>query len=587
MCSKKSFDWWQLDPVYQIYPRSFGDSNGDGLGDLNGIIEKIDYLKWLGIRIVWLSPIYQSPMEDNGYDISDFCQIDPSFGSLGDFEALVQSLHDAKIRLILDFVPCHTSHKHEWFQKSVERIEPYSSFYVWHDGKRDAEGGPGTSTPNNWQSCFRGPAWTWCPQRQQFYYHAFSPEQPSLNYRSKPVLETMCSVLDFWINLGVDGFRIDALNHILQHPDFPDNPQMDSMSQYDTSQSNDKRKAGIKAVHYDRDQPEFIELTGDWMEFLKRRSCELGRKIVAITESYTSNDVLTKLYERGVDLPMNFSLLQLKKPLRATRIRRLVRKYLREVPVGWPSWVLGNHDLSRMSSRCGHSGLVTVLNALLLLLPGTPVCYYGDELGMLDVPVPFQQCQDVAGRRLGAQLYASASRDPCRSPMIWTVLANAGFCAAGVKPWLPISASFEIGCVESQKRSSKSPLNNFRELLQLRKWTTFRTGSNNVKFGSAVLEDGSAVDGKVLVFARHPASSTSRRRRRLLTFLVVLNFSDCTFHNAKLQFAGRRWQCRSDAAGKILFDSENGPNSSLSHIRPFKSEILIGKRAAFVIKIKI
>jgi alpha-glucosidase len=448
--------WWKNGIVYQIYPRSFQDSDGDGIGDLAGIRSRLDYLAGLGVDALWISPIYPSPMADFGYDISDYTGIDPRFGTPADFDALVADARARGLKLILDYVPNHTSDRHPWFvQSRSSRSNPKRDWYLWRDPAPD--GGP----PNNWLSNFGGSAWTFDAASGQYYYHAFLARQPDLNWRNPEVRAAMYEVLRFWLRRGVDGFRIDVLYCLVKDDQFRDNPL------------NPAYVPGGDPSHrllplYTTDRPEVQEivreLRGVVDEFSDARSAR-----VLIGELYLPLDRLMAYYGRGADgllqgvqLPFNFQLVAA--PWQAAGIDRIVRDYEAALPPGAaPNWVLGNHDKPRIASRVGEPG-ARLAAMLLLTLRGTPTLYYGDELGMTDVPIAPDEVQDPLeknepGKGLG--------RDPQRTPMQWSAAPQAGFSSG--TPWLRLGADWTVRNVEAQTRDDGSLLQLYRHLIALRR----------------------------------------------------------------------------------------------------------------------
>lgn len=366
-------EWWQNGVFYQIYPRSFKDSNGDGVGDLQGVIQKLDYLKELGIDGAWLSPIFASPQADFGYDISNFYEIDPVFGRMQDIEELFQKANKSGIKIILDFVPNHSSDECEWFKKSVKRIEPYTNYYVWHDGKVSATGE--RSPPNNWNSVFYGSAWTWNDERQQFYLHQFAKQQPDLNYRNPAVVEEMKNVLRFWLKKGAGGFRIDAVCHLFEVEDLRDEP----LSGY----TNDSKSYSYTHHHYTIDLDEMYDMVYEWRalvdDFHKSHG---GEKPILMTEAYANSSEYRKYFHSadkkrpGSQMPFNFVLItDLNKESTADDFKRVIDDRIAIVPAGVRlNWVLGNHDQPRVGSRFGEARIDSLLT-LVMTLPGIAVTY--------------------------------------------------------------------------------------------------------------------------------------------------------------------------------------------------------------------
>jgi alpha-glucosidase len=440
--------WWQRGIIYQVYPRSFQDSNGDGVGDLPGITARLDYLHWLGVDAVWISPIYPSPMADFGYDVSDYTGIHPLFGSQDDFDVLLREAHARGLKVILDFVPNHSSSQHPWFRESrSSRDNPKRDWYIWRDPAPD--GGP----PNNWLSNFGGPAWTFDEATGQFYYHAFLREQPDLNWRNPQVVDAMLDVLRFWLERGVDGFRVDVIWHLIKDEEFRDNPP-------DPTWTPGKRPYDALLKVHSTDQPEVHEV----ISRMRRLFNEYDERVL-IGEIYLPVERLVAYYGEemsGVHLPFNFQLVLARWDAR--HLARLIDEYEAALPPeGWPNWVLGNHDQHRIATRVGiaQAGVAAML---LLTLRGTPTLYYGDEIGMRDVRIPPERVQDpyeknVPGRGLG--------RDPERTPMQWSAQENAGFTTG--EPWLPIADDYREVNMEAERDDPRSMLTLYRRLIDLRR----------------------------------------------------------------------------------------------------------------------
>jgi alpha-glucosidase len=440
--------WWQSGVLYQIYPRSFQDSDGNGVGDLKGIIERLPYLTELGVDALWLSPIFVSPMADFGYDIADYTAIDPLFGTMEDFDALVAAAHGRGLKVLLDFVPNHSSDRHPWFAESrSSRTNPKRDWYIWRDPAPD--GGP----PNNWQSEFGGSAWAFDAASGQYYYHAFLAAQPDLNWRNPQVRAAMHDVLRFWLRRGVDGFRVDVIWHLMKDEQFRDNPPNPD---YREGQPPHWRYVPL----YSADRPE----VHDVIRGLRSVIDEFPERVL-IGEIYLPIERLVAYYGRdlsGAHLPFNFSLLET--PWQVRAVAALIDRYEAALPPGgWPNWVLGNHDRPRVASRIG-AEQARVAAVLLLTLRGTPTLYYGDEIGMHQVPIRPDQVRDpfeknVPGLGLG--------RDGCRTPMQWDASPFAGFSA--VEPWLPVAADSAAANVTCEQDDPGSLLNLYRRLIALRR----------------------------------------------------------------------------------------------------------------------
>ena len=444
----REFRWWQRGIIYQIYPRSFMDSNGDGVGDLKGIRQRLDYLEWLGVDAIWISPIYPSPMADFGYDVSDYTGIDPIFGTLDEFDGLLADIHARGMRLLLDYVPNHTSDRHPWFLDSrSSRASAKREWYIWRDPARN--GGP----PNNWRANFGGGAWEWDGQTGQYYYHAFLKEQPDLNWRKPEVRHAMLAVLRFWLDRGVDGFRVDVMHHLMKDIKLRDNPR------------NPDWQPGMSPYRellttYTADLPEVQEVVT-----LMRGVVEEYDDRMLVGEIYLPVERLMAYYGAsgdGVNLPFNFQLIRL--PWKAKEIAAAVARYEGLLPnYGWPNWVLGNHDRPRIATRVG-AAQVRVAAMLLLTLRGTPTLYYGDEIGMRDVDIAPDQVQDpfeknVPGLGLG--------RDPVRTPMQWNDDRGGGFTVGN--PWLPIAEDYRTVNVAAQRDDPTSILTLYQRLIAMRR----------------------------------------------------------------------------------------------------------------------
>jgi alpha-glucosidase len=440
--------WWKSAVLYQIYPRSFQDSDGDGVGDLRGIVARLPYLAELGVDALWLSPVFASPMADFGYDIADYTAIDPLFGALADFDTLLHEAHARGLKVLLDLVPNHSSIEHPWFKESrAARDSAKRDWYVWRDG------GPGGGPPNNWLSEFGGSAWQFDAVTGQYYYHAFLKEQPDLNWRNAHVRAAMYEVMRFWFRRGVDGFRVDAIWHLLEDEHLRDNPLNPD---YRPGDPPDTRFIQL----YSGDRPEVHDILREM-----RQVADAFSERLLIGEIYLPLERLMAYYGAdgaGVQMPFNFTLI--KAPWNAREIAKLIESYEAALPVGaWPNWVLGNHDRPRIAGRVGERQ-ARVAAMLLLTLRGTPTLYYGDEIGLPQVPIPPALVQDpfeknVPGLGLG--------RDGCRTPMQWDGSRFAGFSNA--EPWLPLSEDAGLRNVAAQNSHSSSILNLYRRLLALRR----------------------------------------------------------------------------------------------------------------------
>jgi alpha-glucosidase len=454
--------WWRHGVVYQIYPRSFADADGDGVGDLAGIPARLDHLndgtpRSLGVDAIWLSPFYPSPMADFGYDVADYCDVDPVFGTLGDFDRLVAEAHARGIRVVIDLVPNHTSDRHPWFLESrSSRDNPKRDWYVWGDPKPDG------SPPNNWISAFprAGRAWTFDEATGQWYLHSFTPEQPDLNWWNPEVREAMDEVMRFWLDRGVDGFRVDVAHKMARDPELRDNPLVD-LDEADLDESGEaraRRRAKLKSVpRNDEDWPEVHEIVRRF-----RRTLDGYDDRMAVGEVYLLDlERLARYYGSGQDefhLAHNFVFLI--QPWKAEAFRSVVDRFTGLLPAGaWPAWMLSNHDVSRIASRYDEGGngqaRARVAAMLLLTLRGTPFVYMGDEIGQADGEVPPDQVVDVDGR------------DPERTPMQWDGSPGAGFSTGD--PWLPVGSQAASVNVAAQRDDPASMFGLYRQLIWYRK----------------------------------------------------------------------------------------------------------------------
>jgi alpha-glucosidase len=477
--------WWKSAILYQIYPCSFQDANGDGVGDLAGIRTRLAHLSELGVDALWLSPIFASPMADFGYDIADYSAIDPLFGTMADFDNLLADAHAHGLKVVLDFVPNHTSIEHPWFKQSrASRNDAKRDWYIWRDAA------PGGGPPNNWLSEFGGPAWTFDKTTGQSYYHAFLAAQPDLNWRNPQVVAAMHDVMRFWLKRGVDGFRVDALWHLIKDDQLRANPENPDFRPGDPPH---RRLLPL----YSGDRPE----VQDALRGMRQVIDEFPDRLL-IAEVYLPFARLMAYYGRdlsGAHLPFNFALLSA--PWRARDIAKLIDEYEAALPPGaWPNWVLGNHDRPRVLSRVGERQ-ARVAAMLLLTLRGAPTLYFGDEIGLPQAVITPERVQDpfeqnVPGLGLG--------RDGCRTPMQWDASRFAGFSKA--EPWLPLTEDFATRNVANERADKASLYNLYRRLIALRR-------------AHPALAVGSyapvAADGNVLAYLRERAGER---------FFVALNF---------------------------------------------------------------
>ena len=494
-----NFLWWRDGIIYQIYPRSFADSNNDGLGDLPGITSRLDYLSELGVDAIWLSPFYPTPDKDFGYDISDYVDVDPRFGTLKDFDDLVAAAHQRNIRVVLDLVLNHTSDQHPRFLESrASRDNPKADWYLWQD-----------SIPNNWQSVFGGKAWTYVRERGQYYYHMFLTEQPDVNWRNPEVRKAQLEVVKFWLERGADGFRLDVFNVYFKDDQLRNNPPKLGIRGFD-------RQRHV----YDVDQPDMLPLLRELRSILDSypERYSVGETFISTPEKiveYCGSDRLHAAF--------NFDFLFA--PFDASRLLKPILDWeaVEQKHGIWPNYVLSNHDQLRTATRHAKGkddARVKVMMALLLTQRGTPFLYYGEELGMRDIPLKRSEILDPPGKRYWPFF---KGRDGCRSPMQWSDEINAGF--SSVKPWLPVNPDYRQRNVKLQNEDANSMLNFTRSLIRLRK------------------EHEALRRGELVVLTPQPCDYLAYMRRQLNeTILIALNFKS---HTTQVEFPknllGQSW----------------------------------------------
>lgn len=564
--------WWHKAVFYQIYPRSFADGSTpqDGIGDLPGIISRLDYLQKLGIDAIWLSPHYPSPMVDCGYDIAGYTSVAPEYGTLEDFKQFLSGSHRRGIRVILDLVLNHTSDQHAWFDESrSSRDNPKHDWYIWRD---PVNGGP----PNNWWSTFGGPAWEYEPRRDQYYYHFFFKQQPDLNWRNPIVRQAMYDQMRFWFDLGVDGFRIDAIGTVFEREDLPDHTGTLSQNELFTNafasageyDPQAQERAWKATFGYQVDQPEMIEVLRE----LRAVADEYpDRLLIGETErlDYCGEDLL--------HLVFNFDLMRTPR-ITPEWVRKNQQTRLAELastrcspPGAWPCNTIGNHDSPRIFNRFGdvvhNSQLARLSLALMLTLKGTPFLYNGEEIGMTDyLFTDITRFRDTLGiwfyhlyRQNGqtdsqaALIAADRGRDKNRTPMQWTGGPNAGFCPPHVEPWLPINPDYALGVnVEQQENDPASLLNFYRRMLSIRR------------------ENPALIEGDFLFLHENAQEVLAfLRRSPNQTCLVVLNFSASSL---ELDFSGALY-----TSGRVVYSNvmQSGLDLDLSHLPVAPWEILL------------
>ena len=454
-------EWWRGAVIYQIYPRSYQDSDGDGIGDLKGITSRLEYVARLGVDAIWLSPIFTSPMKDMGYDVSNYTNIDPLFGTLADFDALIEKAHSLGLKVIVDQVLSHTSDKHEWFGESRrDKLNDKADWYVWADPNPDG------SVPNNWPSVFGGPAWEWEPRRRQYYLHNFLIEQPDLNMHNPDVQDAILDTMKFWLECGVDGFRLDTVNyyfHDLQLRNNPTNPDI-------TDQDSPAEIYGWQRHIHSKNQPEnigFLErmraLTDQYdARMMVGEVGDAGDTGIQIMGEYTEGDDRLHMCYNFEMLGPNFS---------AEHFRSVISRFQSGAPDGWPSWSFSNHDVPRHVTRWAkhcvdHDALAKQTIALLMSFEGTIGIYQGEELGLPETEMEYHELTDPPGLRFWPEV---KGRDGCRTPMVWSKDASnhAGF--SEVKPWLPVKQPQRDRSVDTQDNVEASVLSAYREVIKFRK----------------------------------------------------------------------------------------------------------------------
>ena len=541
--------WWQSAVFYQIYPRSFADGNGDGIGDFKGITEKLNYIAALGVDALWLSPHFPSPNWDCGYDISDYCNVAPEYGTMEDFKVFLDESHKRNIRVILDLVLNHTSDEHSWFVESrSSRDNPKADWYVWAD-----------TPPNNWQSCFDGEAWTYVPERDQYYYHYFMKQQPDLNWHNPEVKKAMWDAARFWLDLGVDGFRLDALGTIFEDPNLT--PHTVPMTLAELRRFSDLAKT-----------PEELELKDKyWNDMFKNQWGQLGvhdlmKELRAILDEYEGDRMLVGEDDNidymgsGNDelhLVFNFPLMRTEKitpdHVRENQTERLKQLDALSAEKGWPCNTLGNHDCSRIYTRYGnklhHAELARLHAALVLTMKGTAFLYNGEEIGMTDhMLTDISQVKDTMGSWYYHAIVtdmgvhpdeamartAEMTRDKNRTPMQWTSHPNAGFSPVEVSTWLPVNPNYKNGInVRDQEQNPSSLLHYYKHLLRVRK-------------SSSALKEGEYIP----LHTEQKDYFAFVRQADKQSVLVILNFSN---NHLELNFSTTKEVGGSNL--KILFSS--------------------------------
>jgi alpha-glucosidase len=538
-------EWWQHAVFYEIYPRSFADSNNDGFGDLKGITSRMDYLQKLGVDAIWITPCFPSPQVDFGYDVSDYRNIDPQYGTLKDFDKMVAEGKKHGVRIILDFVMNHTSDKHQWFIDSASsKTSPKRDWYMWRDGK------PGGGPPNNWVALFGGPAWKLDPRTNQYYYHYFYPEQPDLNWRNPAVKDAMFDVTRFWYKRGAAGFRLDAVDTLFEDPNLTDNPVKPGLNKYGDPNEDNVNNSHLPQVH-------------DVLREL--RAVAQPYDAVLIGETWTDDINGLKAYygehSNELQMPMDFLFAMVNK-LSPAEFRKQIAGVVSSG--GWPIYVLSNHDIVRHYVRYGdgaHNDAIAKLMAgLYLTLPGTPIMYYGEEIGMENNDAKRKEdVKDPIGR-LGWP--EEKGRDGERTPMQWNTATNAGFSTA--TPWLPVPASYQTHNVATEEKDPDSVLNFYRSVLKLHH------------------QDPSLLEGKYVALNENDENVLSYLRvYKGRAVLVALNMSSSP-QNPSFDLSAAGFQPNSPTTPLLTTEKSSGADSGHIKLQPFGVYIgeLKGKAAA-------
>ncbi len=474
-------DWWRGAVIYQIYPRSYQDSNGDGIGDLAGIVDRLDYIASLGVDAIWISPFFTSPMKDFGYDVSNYCDVDPMFGTLADFDAVIDKAHNLNIKVMIDLVLSHTSDQHPWFQESKNASSDKADWYVWADAKPDG------SPPNNWLSIFGGPAWEWHGGRMQYYLHNFLVSQPDLNFHNPDVQEALLDVERFWLKRGVDGFRLDTINFYFADKQLRDNPALP------LDQRNDTIAPAVNPYNWQdhvhsKNQPENLE-------FLKRFGAEMlpygAAAVGEVGDAQRGLEIMADYTSGGdkVQMCYPFEMLQ---PARLTAggLGEVFARLGHRAPDAWPCWAYSNHDVVRHPTRWGLSDAATrAYNTLLLCLKGSVCLYQGEELGLPEAEVAFEDLQDPYGIQFWPEF---KGRDGCRTPMVWEKSnKTAGFSSG--QSWLPVDPNHLSKSVVAQEEDPAAMIHHYRAAIALR--------HANPALAKGAM-DGPHINGDVVSFTR-------------------------------------------------------------------------------------
>ncbi|MBZ4022437.1 alpha-glucosidase [Rhodobacter sp. TJ_12] len=500
----KSADWWRGAVIYQIYPRSFQDTNGDGVGDLLGIVQRLPHVASLGADAVWISPFFTSPMKDFGYDISDYCDVDPMFGSMADFDQVIATAHALGLKVLIDLVLSHTSDVHPWFKESRDsRDNPKADWYVWADPKPDG------TPPNNWLSIFGGPAWQWDSRREQYYLHNFLIAQPDLNFHSTEVQQELLAVAKFWLDRGVDGFRLDTINFYMHDEELRDNPALAA------AERNDQTAPKVNPYNhqrhiYDKNHPRNVEFLRKLRTLMNAYNAaavgEIGdsQRGLEILGEYTSG-------EDKVQMSYAFELLSGHEPLNASFIKDTFERLERVAADGWACWAYSNHDVVRHISRWGlNPASAKLYTTLLMCLKGSVCLYQGEELGLPEAEIGFEDVRDPYGIQFWPEF---KGRDGCRTPMVWSKDAvNAGFSTA--KPWLPVPSSHYSHAPDATENDPAALIHHYRRAIAFRHHQEpLRTGdmTHIWAHGDVLSFHRTSDEGEILCFfnlSDHPVDTT-------------------------------------------------------------------------------
>lgn len=470
---KEPKEWWKDSFIYQTYIRSFKDSDGDGIGDLNGITSKLEYLVDLNVSAILISPIYTSPMADFGYDIANYTEIDAVYGNLSDFTNLTATAKSLGLKVILEFIPNHSSDEHPWFQKSIQKMKPYDEYYIWQDAKLVN----GTKEPpNNWLSVYGGSAWEWNPVRGQFYFHQFAVGQPDLNYRNAALDLEMQKALTFWLDQGVDGFRINGIDRLFEDPGLMDEPEV-------TGENGTPANDYDSLEHiYTKDLNDSYLMLKSWRKIIDThgKKASKGDPKIILTEAASSLPLTMKYFEAGSNVPLNWMFMSdLSNDSRTFDFKLLIDRWMNAMPKGFSAnWVVGNNDNHRVATRLGPKR-ADQLSMLAAVLPGVGIIYYGDEIGMEDTSLSYNETVDPAGCNAGPTKYNLKSRDPERTPFQWDATVSAGFSTSN-DTWLPVNLNYKSLNLAAQKATPISHYSVFKKLVKLKRQPVMKTASMEI-----------------------------------------------------------------------------------------------------------